>query len=205
MGDLCVVIPWVLERIVNDEYSVSRDSKGQIESVDLDPSYGEAKKQFEVIEAGLLAGMPAENRAALLSLKEGYTKESLTLAMAKLFPDAGPRGAEWLTERLGGATWEKLVRWLDYIFEAAWEGEGEWEGIGPRLARTREGFGTVSDSTMEELVKSTQPESLRMYLEKKYVRDLIKLFPKLVERAEDLRRTLIAHIDPSPPVKRVTQ
>lgn len=201
--DLSTLIPWVLERIVNDEYKVSRDSEGQIESVDLDPSYGEAKKRFEVIETGLLASMPAENRAALLSLKEGYTQETLTVAMAKLFPGAGPRGAERLAERLAGATWEGLVRWLDYIYEAVWEGEGEWEGIGPRLARTREGFGTASDDYMEQRVQRAQPESLRMILEKKYARDLIKLFPKIVNRADsDLRRLLRSSVEPSDLVKR---
>jgi len=114
-----------------------------------------------------------------------------------------PGGAESLAEKLGGATWEELVRWLDYIYEAAWEGEGEWEGIGPRLARTREGFGTASDAYMEKLIHSTQPESVRMILEKKYARDLIKLFPKIVNRADsDLRRLLVSSLEPSDLVRR---
>ena len=37
MGDLCTMIPWVLERIVNQEYFVTRDSNGQIEGVELHP------------------------------------------------------------------------------------------------------------------------------------------------------------------------
>jgi len=202
--DLSTLIPWVLERIVNYEYEVSRDSKGQIESVDLDPFYGEAKKRFEVIEAKLLAGMSTEYRAAFLPLKEGYTQETLTVAMAKLFPSGGPRVAERFAERLAGATWEELVRWLDYIYTAAWEGEGEWEGMGPRLARAREGFGNFSDAAVEKLIQSSQPESLRMYIEKKYARDLIKLFPKFVDRADlDLRRLLKANLEPPNPVKRL--
>jgi hypothetical protein len=48
--------------------------------------------------------------------------------MGRLFPGAG----EFLSERLDGATWEELVRWLDYIYEAAWNGEGEWEGMQQR-------------------------------------------------------------------------
>ena len=120
--------------------------------------------------------------------------------MTKLF---GPVAGPWLAERLTGATWEELVTWLDGIYTAAYEGEGEWEGIGPRLARTREGFGTASDAYMEQLVQSSQPETLRMYLEKKYARDLIKLFPKIVNRADsDLRRLLKQSVEPSDLVKR---
>lgn len=200
MGELSTLIPWVLERIVNQEYFVTRDSKGQIEEVNLHPRYGYACAPFERIEAAVEAGLFEENRAAFFSLKEGYTQESLTHAMTTLFGEgAGPN----IAERLAGATWEELVRWVHYIFTAACEGEGNWEGIGPKLARMREGFGTISDAKMEELVKSTQPESLRMYLEKKYARDLIKLFPNIVNRADsDLVRMLRSTLEPSDLVKR---
>ena len=190
------------------EYSISRDSEGQIESVDFGPFEREVKNRFEVIEYALLASIPEENRAALLSLKGGYTRESLTAAMATIFfvNKWGPQGAEFAAEiakRLDGATWEGLVRWLDYFYRAGWEGEGKWEGIGPKLARTREGFGTPSDAYLEQQIQSTQPESLRMHLEKKYARDLIKLFPKIVNRADsDLQRLLKQSVEPSNMVKR---
>ena len=200
MIDLSTLIPWVLERIVNDEYDVSRDSEGQIESVDFNPFYGELKKRFEVIESALLASIPEEKREALLSLKGGYTRESLTHAMTKLW---GPVGGPWIAERLAGATWEEIVRQIDYTYKALWEGEGKWEGIGPKLAQKREGFGTASDAWLEKDILLTQPESLRMHLEKKYARDLIKLFPKIVKRADsDLQRLLKQSVEPSDMVKR---
>ena len=208
MIDLSTLIPWVLERIVNDEYDVSRDSEGKINSVDFNPFYGEQKKRFEVIEYGLLASMPEEKREALLSLKDGYTRESLTAAMATTysFNKLGPPGTElaaWMAERLDGATWEEIVRYIAYMHTAVWEGEGKWEGIGPKLARTREGFGTASDAYLEQQIQSTQPESLRMHREKKYARDLIKLFPKIVKRADsDLPRLLKQSVEPSDLVKR---
>ena len=202
MTDLSTLIPWVLRRIVNAEYSISCDSEGEIKSADFDPCYGEAKNRFEVIEHALLAAMPAENRTALLSLKDGYTRESLTAAMATIFPDPEGKVAAWLAERLDGATWEGLVTWLDGIYKAAWEGEGAWEGIGPRLARTREGFGTISDAYVEQLVQSSQPESLRMYVEKKYARDLIELFPAIVSRASELMSLRKLSAEPSDLVKR---
>ncbi|MCH8268703.1 MAG: hypothetical protein IH846_14400 [Acidobacteria bacterium] len=198
MGELSTLIPWVLERIVNQEYRQMRDSKGQIKSVELDPDHGITP--WQAIEKGLEAGLSDQNRAALFSLKDGYTLESLTSAMTTLFGEvAGPN----IAERLAGATWEEIVTYVDGIFKIVWDGEGKWEGIGPRLARTREGFGTISDAKMEELVKSTQPESLRMYLEKKYARDLIKLFPNIVNRADsDLVRMLRSTLEPSDLVKR---
>ena len=208
MSDLSTLIPWVLEHILNDEYDANRDSEGKIKSVDIRPLHGELKKRFEVIEHALLVSMPKTNREALLSLKGGYTRESLTAAIATIFfvDRMGPKGtkfAEWLAEGLDGATWEGLVRWLDYIYKAAWEGEGKWEGIGPKLARTREGFGTASDAALEKHVQSIQPESLRMHLERKYARDLIKLFPKIVNRADsDLTRLLKQSVEPSDMVKR---
>ncbi len=208
MSDLSTLIPWVLERIVNNEYKVDRDSEGKIERVEIDPWWGEYIKRFKVVESALLASMPVENREALLSLKGGYTRESLTAAMATIFVlnRRGPKGTEAarrLAERLDGKTWEELVRWLDYIYQGIWEGEGQWKGIGPELARLREGFGTADDAQVEELVLQTQPETLRMYLERKYARDLIKLFPKMVNRSDsDLRRLLVASVEPSDLVKR---
>ena len=199
MSDLYTLIPWVLERIVNDEYSVGRDSEGHIKQVELDPHSAYTAAAFKGTESVVLAGMPEENRAAFLCLKEGYTQESLTHAMTKLW---GPFAGPWMAERLAGATWKELVTWLAGMFKAAWEGEGKWEGIGPRLARTREGFGTSSDGHMEQKLQSTQPGTLRMILEKKYARDLIRLFPKLVDRAVGLPSLLVAHVEPSGPVKR---
>jgi hypothetical protein len=88
MNDLSILIPWVLERIINREYTVET-SEGQIESVHLNPRYRELRNSFAVIESALLASMPAENRNAFLALKEEYTEETLIRTMEKLFPGAG--------------------------------------------------------------------------------------------------------------------
>ncbi|MBZ5538285.1 MAG: DUF4145 domain-containing protein [Acidobacteriia bacterium] len=185
MADLITLIPWAILRLLRHECLAEMDEKGEPLTLELDPQLNHPSLQ--TMEKDLKDVLSPEHAYLLFALKDRHTEEDVRMAVDELF--LGSWG-DRIAEECVNAEWPEL---LSRVYQGLVDFAEE---LGDSLARKREGVGSRYAANLDTLTEKARPGANFNSTERKYARDMVSLFPRIVRRATPLK--ILATTDRAP-------
>jgi hypothetical protein len=183
---LITLIQWTLDRILNHEYKVTRDSDGKPEWLEVDPDY----VSVETIEEDLIAVLPWENLEKLFALRNERTPAQVGVALAKI---------PMLKFYLGTEAFEKLFRaeWAEIVSSVYWGLRRGGDALFRAVISSRIGLGGPDAASLETGMQLLRPHALPEAAAEYAIREMCKLLPDVVERLRRFQVTPVTSAVPT--------
>ena len=174
--DLDVLVPWILERLLEGEFRLKVDADGRLRAARLDEDY--AGMSLEHMEQDLRGALSQTDAEALFRLKESRSPETIMESMQVLFP--GPIGM-YAGRQLADSEWWAI---LTFVYD---QSIALANSMGKIMVKETLQLSTPKAKSFDDAIRSGASNAHTRAVQKYYVAQIRNLFPGIVKRAEKLR------------------